>query len=206
VKSGEWYALGEHRLYCGDTGKTDFWEHLPHSVFAFADPPYNAGVDEWDEDFEWRHDWLSEKADVVAVTPGIESVKRFYADDTQMPYVWSMASWITNGMTRGALGFGNWIYIGIFANGEVSLHKKHRGRKPSELMDRLIELFTQYGDVAIDPFLGSGTTLFSAERLGRICYGGEISPDFCNDIISRWQDMTGVAAERIGVSGEHAGH
>lgn len=215
VQLGEWYEMGRHLLYCGDTSESEFYEEIEEAVFAFADPPYNAEAAEWDEGFEWGHDWLIDKAPIVAVTPGIGSIQTFYKEDTEMPYVWSMATWIDNGMTRGGIGFGNWIYIGIFANEGTSIHrqaqdvirvtikpleegvKEHKGRKPAELMERLIELFTEEGDTIIDPFLGSGTTLFEAGKAGRICIGGEKNPEFCNDIISQWQNETGQVAERI---------
>jgi ParB/RepB/Spo0J family partition protein len=215
AQPGEWYKLGEHLLYCGDTGKSEFWANLPQVAFAFADPPYNADVAEWDSDFVWEHDWLIDKAPIVAVTPGIESIQDFYRNSTEMPYSWSISIHIKNGMTRGKLGFGNWIYVGIFSEKETSLHRnaqdfmevtiktseteksEHKGRKSSEMMHKLIELFTETGDVVIDPFLGSGTTLFEADKLGRACIGGEIRPGFCNDIINQWQEETGQAAEKI---------
>jgi DNA modification methylase len=122
-------------------------------------------------------------------------------------------------MTRGALGFGNWIYAAIFS--DSSLHRNaqdfvrvsikanesdntvHKGRKPSEFIAWLIGLFTKRGDSVIDPFLGSGTTLLVAETMGRICYGGEINPEFCAEIIARWETMTGLRAEVI-ARGAHA--
>jgi DNA modification methylase len=51
------------------------------------------------------------------------------------------------------------------------------------------------GDV-FDPFLGSGTTLIAAEQLGRKCYGMEISPQYCDVIVKRWETLTGRQAER----------
>ena len=218
VQPGDWWRLGHHLLFCGDTSSDVFVERMPSVPFAFADPPYNAGVAEWDEGFEWRHDWLIEKAQVVAVTPGISSIFDF-ARITKMPYKWSIACWIDNGMTRGALGFGNWIYAALFSDG--SLHRNaqdfvrvsikanesdnivHKGRKPSEFIAWLIGLFTKQGDSVIDPFLGSGTTLLVAESMGRICYGGEINPEFCAEIIARWESMTGLRAEVI-TRGAHA--
>jgi hypothetical protein len=213
VQPGEWYLLGRHTLYCGDTSAPDFWSGMPSAQFAFADPPYNADAAVWDSGFEWKHDWLIDKAEIVAVTPGIGSIQSFFAHDTQMPYAWSMACWIKNGMTRGALGFGNWIYAALFTR--QSIHRnaqdiievtiktgqtnktEHKGRKPDELLERLIEVFTVTGDTVIDPFLGSGTTLFAADRTGRTCIGGEINPEFCNEIINRWQADSGQEASRI---------
>lgn len=210
VKSGDWWQLGSHRLFCGDTGSRAFVDGAGQGAFAFADPPYNANVSDWDRGFKWAHDWLITAAPVVAVTPGIASIFEF-ARVTTMPYVWSLSCWIDNGMTRGALGFGNWVYVALFSgksiyrnaqdivrvsiNASETADSDHKGRKPTELIARLLELFTKPEDVVLDPFLGSGTTLLVAEQMGRTCVGGEINPVFCEDIIARWEDMTGNRAK-----------
>jgi DNA modification methylase len=49
-----------------------------------------------------------------------------------------------------------------------------------------------------EPFCGSGTTLIAAEQLGRKCYGMEISPQYCDVIVKRWETLTGRQAERRG--------
>jgi ParB/RepB/Spo0J family partition protein len=212
VQTGEWWRLGNHLLYCGDTSKPEFYSSIPNGAFAFADPPYNADAAEWDNNFAWAHDWLIDKAPIVAVTPGIVSIFDF-ARVTSMPYVWSMSAWIANGMTRGAMGFGNWIYVALFATDSIYRNAQdfvkvnietahngdttHKGRKPEQLMVSLVETFTKKNETVIDPFLGSGTTLFVCEQLNRRCIAGEINPDFCKDIIVRWQDMTGGIAEKV---------
>lgn len=201
---GTWYELGPHRLYCGDNRDKAFVDALPNdAAFAFADPPYNAGVDEWDSGFEWGQDYLQDKAQFVFVTPGIGNVPGLFAA-TKMSYKWSLSAWITNGMTRSALGFGNWIYIALFSALE-SVHRNeqdflkvnisnpsdkehtHRGEKPAELLDQLVSKYSKEGDCIIDPFLGSGTTLFSCDKLGRVCYSAEISPEYCKDIMSKYK-------------------
>ena len=50
--------------------------------------------------------------------------------------------------------------------------------------------------VAYEPFCGSGTTLIAAEQLGRRCYGMEISPQYCDVIVKRWENLTGRKARR----------
>ena len=52
--------------------------------------------------------------------------------------------------------------------------------------------------VAYEPFCGSGTTLIAAEQLGRKCYGMEISPQYCDVIVKRWETLTGRQATREG--------
>jgi site-specific DNA-methyltransferase (adenine-specific) len=56
--------------------------------------------------------------------------------------------------------------------------KLHPTQKPVELLERLISIFTDPGDVVIDPVAGSGSTLIAAENLGRKSYGFEIKKEF----------------------------
>jgi DNA modification methylase len=184
---------------------------LPYVDFAFADPPYGVQADEWDGVFFWDHDWLIEKAPIVAVTPGQPAIVEF-SRKTAMPYRNSMASWITNGMTLSEFGFQNWIYLAVFARDGISIFRQcqdvirctidlsttlesnHRGRKPAELLTKLIELYCPEDGAVIDPFLGSGTTLLVADTMNRVCYGGELNPDYCWRIIQRWEYQTGNKA------------
>lgn len=56
--------------------------------------------------------------------------------------------------------------------------KIHPAQKPVKVLKQLIEIFTDEGDVVIDPCCGSGTTLRAAKELGRSAYGFEIDRDF----------------------------
>lgn len=200
-----WHQLGPHWLYCGDSTDPEFIERCTGARFAFADPPYNADKADWDNNFVWKHDYLTDIAPVVAVTPGIASLAEFMSL-TGMPYRWTLSAEITNGMTRGALGFGNWIAVALFAANE-SLYRNakdvlhiaagtgddqggiHPSRKPIRLINELIELFTNKDDLIVDPFLGSGTTLIAADKLGRRCIGAELDPDYCAHIIRRYEEQ-----------------
>jgi site-specific DNA-methyltransferase (adenine-specific) len=57
--------------------------------------------------------------------------------------------------------------------------KVHPTQKPISLLEYLIELFTDHGEVVIDPCAGSGSTLLAAANCGRRAYGFEIKKDFC---------------------------
>jgi site-specific DNA-methyltransferase (adenine-specific) len=61
---------------------------------------------------------------------------------------------------------------------DTDSEKLHPTQKPVGLLKQLIELFTDPGDVVIDPVAGSGSTLIAAERLNRKAYGFEIKKDF----------------------------
>ena len=58
--------------------------------------------------------------------------------------------------------------------------KVHPTQKPVPLLERLISIFTDKGDVVIDPCAGSGTTLLAAANMGRKAYGFEVNKEFYN--------------------------
>lgn len=66
--------------------------------------------------------------------------------------------------------------------------------KPIELIGKCVINSSKKGDVVIDPFLGSGSTLLACERTGRVCRGIELDPHYCDVIIARWEDETGEKA------------
>lgn len=72
----------------------------------------------------------------------------------------------------------------------------HGTQKPVECMKRPIENNSSPGQAVYDPFLGSGTTLISAEMTGRVCHGIELNPKYVDVIVERWQQFTGQKAMR----------
>jgi DNA modification methylase len=72
--------------------------------------------------------------------------------------------------------------------------KEHNAQKPVPIVSRCIENSTSLHGVVFEPCGGSGTTLIACEQLGRKCYGMEISPQYCDVIVKRWEDATGGQA------------
>jgi DNA modification methylase len=70
----------------------------------------------------------------------------------------------------------------------------HPTPKPVAMISKLVSAHSRTEDLVADPFLGSGTTLIASEQLGRKCYGMEISPQYCDVIVNRWQQFTGKTA------------
>lgn len=70
----------------------------------------------------------------------------------------------------------------------------HPMSRPVELVADAILDCTVRGEVVLDPFLGSGTTIVAAERSGRVCYGIEFNPLRVDTIVRRWQAFTGHSA------------
>jgi len=66
--------------------------------------------------------------------------------------------------------------------------------KPVELMERSIRNSSRPGDVVLDCFGGSGSTLIAAEKSGRRCFMMELDPKYCDVIVRRWQEFSGGKA------------
>jgi len=69
--------------------------------------------------------------------------------------------------------------------------EEHPTMKPVELVAHMIRNSSERGDVILEPFCGSGSTMLACEQLSRKCRAIEISPAYCAVTIQRWVDMTG---------------
>jgi DNA modification methylase len=99
-----------------------------------------------------------------------------------------------------------WTYPGAnsFGRGgeEGNLLALHPTVKPVALVADAILDASARGDIVLEAFLGSGTTVVAAERVGRRCYGLEIDPLYVDTAIRRWQAFTGECA-RHAKTGRH---
>ena len=75
--------------------------------------------------------------------------------------------------------------------------KIHPTQKPVKLLERLIEIFTDEGDVVIDPTAGSGSTLLAAAHLNRKAYGFEIKKDFYKMAQEKIMPLTKIRQTRL---------
>ena len=78
-----------------------------------------------------------------------------------------------------------------------SKSEDHPTMKPIELFDYQIKNSTKKGDIVLDLFGGSGTTIIACEQNNRVGYSMELDPKYCDVIISRWERLTGQKAEKI---------
>jgi DNA modification methylase len=85
-----------------------------------------------------------------------------------------------------------WTYAGVntFRAGRLDELSIHPTVKPVALVADAMRDCSSRGDIILDPFLGSGTTILAAERVGRRGYGMEIDPLYVDASIRRWQDFT----------------
>lgn len=73
----------------------------------------------------------------------------------------------------------------------------HPTQKPLELINRAIRNSSQPGDIVLDLFGGSGSTLIACQQLDRQCRMMELDPHYCEVIMQRWEKYTGKQAELI---------
>ena len=66
--------------------------------------------------------------------------------------------------------------------------------KPVALFEYQMLNNTKGGDIVLDSFGGSGTTMIAAEKNGRVSHLMELDPKYCDVIVKRWQDFTGKQA------------
>ena len=76
----------------------------------------------------------------------------------------------------------------------------HPTVKPAAMVEDAILDCSARGDIVLDAFLGSGTTVIAAERIGRRCYGLDLDAAYVDTTVRRWQALTGQSAHHA-VSG-----
>ena len=187
--SFEVWQAGEVKLIRGDC-----LEVLPTlatgSVDAVVtDPPYGCGKADWDTAFPiaW-YGHAKRLADMIIIITGSAGIRDSIAlvgDD----FVDVVAAHNLNGMTRGPLGFNNWL-AAVVACGrprqgpncfEFAVRGQmpdHPSPKPIVYMLKLIERCVAPDATVLDPFMGSGTTGVACVQTGRGFIGIEIDPAY----------------------------
>ena len=90
-----------------------------------------------------------------------------------------------------------WGYAGIWEINTVRANKDHPAMFPVELPWRCIKLHSDSGGIVLEPFCGCGTTLIACEQTGRVCYGMELSPVYCDLILNRFKQFCGVEPVKL---------
>jgi DNA modification methylase len=71
----------------------------------------------------------------------------------------------------------------------------HSATMPSYVPEWFLERL-DFAKLIYEPFTGTGTTLIACEKTGRRCFGMEIDEKYCDVILKRWEDFTGLTAMR----------
>jgi DNA modification methylase len=123
---------------------------------------------------------------------GIGDLKKTFCTDHEIAFVFNRGAELCGKRIGSVWSFGK------DAAGDYA----HPTQKPVALAAEAIDKTTIKACTVYDPFLGSGTTLIAAEQLGRKCYGMEISPQYCDVIVKRWETLTGKKAEMEETNGQ----
>ena len=99
---------------------------------------------------------------------------------------------------RGAAGwYGDDAQTSVFEIARPSASPDHPTSKPVALVTMMLSNSTKRGDLVLDPFGGSGSTLIACEQLGRQARLLELDPRYCDVVVKRWEHVTEQTAERI---------
>ncbi len=210
-------------MLCGDSTKAEDVERLMAGAKAggvVTDPPYGIGIDGQRESIcknpkhnrkahEFRG-WDAARPDeslfdslLAMGCPSSIFGGNYFADLLPATRGWIYWSKGQDGLTMsdGELAWTSTDKpLRCVTVNRAALHgSQHPTQKPVEVMAFAIKYIEPEDGPIYDPFLGSGTTLIAAEQLGRKCYGMEISPQYCDVIVKRWETLTGKQAYRENV-------
>jgi DNA modification methylase len=99
---------------------------------------------------------------------------------------------------RGARGwYGDNSATSVFEVPRPKASPDHPTSKPVALVEAMVKNSSRTGEIVLDPFLGSASTLVAAQRLGRRCFGADIDPRYVEVAVRRWERVTGRTAQRV---------
>lgn len=218
------YNIGGHStLLAGDPGKTSKYLHttdalpptdylrlltectnnaLAHSDIVIVDVQMLAGNKV--TLVEWLHHFRHDLIDVAIWDKGhAQPAMARNVLNTRFEYLWFLTRRRSKGRTSRTLFTAD--FRGTMSNVYNAPPRKgnpyyavHAATFPLHLPLWLLQSFDSEKGAVFDPFLGTGTTLIAAQRLGRQCYGIEIEPAYCDIVVKRWEQEAGTTAQRIG--------
>jgi hypothetical protein len=219
TKPGDLWVLGNHRLLCGDATVSANVDRLLNGDtvdLLLTDPPYGIS---WNGDYT-----RFRKKGEVTCTNQYEEIEGDRKSFDPLPWIGypNVVLWGAN-LYAANLPVGTWLVwdkraadgSAFLADAEVAWQKggygiyiksinqqqqvsvlkdiEHPTKKPVELFAWCIQRFVDVG-LVFDPYCGSGTAIIACEQLGKKCYGMEISPQYCDVIVKRWENLTGNKA------------
>ena len=101
---------------------------------------------------------------------------------------------------RGRWRSNVWTYPGASSLGSDARRglEDHPTVKPTAMLEDALLDLSERGEIVVDPFLGSGSTLIAAEKTGRVCRGVELDPLYVDVIVRRFEAAAGLAATLVG--------
>lgn len=239
-KVGEVWALGAHRVMCGDATKPENIEKLLGGVQAdlyLTDPPYNVDYTgktkdalKIENDKKSNDDFRQFLQDsFLAAKQNMKAGAAFYIWHADLEGYnfrgacfdigWKVREclvWVKNTLVLGRQDY-QWQHEPCLYGWNEGSHSwysdrkqttvlkfdkparngEHPTMKPVALFDYLIKNSSKAGDIVLDSFGGSGTTIMACEQNGRRGYCMELDPRYVDVIINRWEQFTGQKATKI---------
>jgi DNA modification methylase len=146
------------------------------------------------------HQVYSELKNVCVWNKSNGGMGSFYRSKYEMVFVWKLGTAAhANNFELGQHGryrTNVWDYAGVntFGSRRMDDLQMHPTVKPVALVADAIKDCSKQGDIVLDPFCGSGTTIIAAERTGRKARALEIDPIYVDVAIRRWEQLTGKSA------------
>jgi DNA modification methylase len=155
---------------------------------------------------DWRHVWEMmsgiRAADLrllnIAVwVKAAPAMGAFYRSQHELCFIAKKGNAVhRNNIQLGRFGRSRsncWFYAGVnsFGPNRAEQLAMHPTCKDVSMLSDAIRDATHRGEIVLDGFLGSGSTLIAAERTGRVCYGIELDPLYVDVILRRWERATG---------------
>ncbi len=204
----------KHREFAqavGELSESEFIAFLERSFRNASDWSRDGSLHYWAMDWRHLHELnmaaravYDEQVNLCVWAKRAAGMGSFYRSQHELFGVWRKGSVRhLNNVELGRFGRSRsnlWSYAGATSFGrsadEANLLALHPTVKPVALMTDLILDSTKRGDIVLDPFLGSGSTLIAADKVGRRCRGVELDPLYVDTIIRRWQRWSGDQACR----------
>lgn len=192
TKSGQIYRLGRHRLMVGDSTKQEDVSKLCGGVqvdMLLTDPPYGVS---------YQSDGSASEARARHRNKNMMSIQNDNLQGEEFTTFLKDAFSAANAvMKAGAshLWASDRKQTTILEFNKPARNDVHPTMKPVPLFDYLMKNNTKGGDIVLDLFSGSGTTMVAAEQNGRVAYCMEFDPKYADVIIKRYIELVGSDAE-----------
>lgn len=142
------------------------------------------------QDYQWKHE--------ACIYGWTEGANHYFVDDRTQATVIEDKRIDISKMKKEEMRdllreiFSDKVSTTVIDENKPSRNADHPTMKPLKLLARLIKNSSRQGDIVLDTFGGSGSTLITCEQLGRKCYTMELDPRYVDVIVKRWLNFTGA--------------
>lgn len=149
------------------------------------------------QDYQWKHEpclygWKDGAAHYFCSARNLATVI-----EEDKPDIAHMSKGELQALCKQLLANREQIETSVMYEDKPAKSEDHPTMKPIKLFARQISNSSRPGEIVLDTFGGSGTTIMAAEQLNRQARVMELDPHYCDVIIARWEKFTGMQAELI---------